>query len=152
MLDAVPGAAVAADQTYREADLAIDFREDVAPLPDTAIRRIVELFERHGATAKVSSIHVNGWFGDYDKLSMTRRLLAEVFAIDLDREKERIVFVGDSPNDAPMFGFFPHAVGVANVLEFRDRLSACPRWVTLSPGASGFVELADVLLEARSRK
>ena len=27
-----------------------------------------------GATAKVSSIHVNGWFGSYDKLSMTRTL------------------------------------------------------------------------------
>ena len=29
-------------------------------------------------TAKVSSIHVNGWFGSYDKLTMTRRLLKEV--------------------------------------------------------------------------
>ena len=29
-----------------------------------------------GMTAKVSSIHVNGWFGDYDKLGMARLLLA----------------------------------------------------------------------------
>lgn len=149
VLAAVPGAAVAADQAYREADLAIDFREDVVPLAAADIRRIVELFEQHGATARVSSIHVNGWFGEYDKLSMTRRFLAEVFGIDPEAERERIVFVGDSPNDAPMFGYFPHAVGVANVLEFRDQLTARPRWVTPSSGAAGFVELAEALLAAR---
>src|SRR5690349_22621769 len=33
ILRAVPGAAVAADQPYRLADLAIDFAEDVGPLP-----------------------------------------------------------------------------------------------------------------------
>ena len=67
-------------------------------------------------TAKVSSIHVNGWFGGYDKLAMTRTLLAEVVRRSIStRERERFVFVGDSPNDAPMFAFFPNAVGVANV-------------------------------------
>src|SRR5215470_11137470 len=33
ILAAVPGAALASDQLYREADLAIDFCEDVPPLP-----------------------------------------------------------------------------------------------------------------------
>ncbi|MDX1422211.1 MAG: HAD hydrolase family protein, partial [Kiloniellales bacterium] len=73
ILSAVPGSAVASDQRYREADLAIDYREDVEPLPDEQVARIVALFEQAGAQAKVSSIHVNGWFGDYDKLSMTKR-------------------------------------------------------------------------------
>ena len=77
VLAKVPGAAVASDQAYREADLAIDFCEDVPPLPPEAIDRIVAVFARHGATAKVSSIHVNGWYGAYDKLTMTRRLLSE---------------------------------------------------------------------------
>src|SRR4029078_12867860 len=77
ILAAVPGAAIAADQLYREADLAIDFREDVEPLPIEAIDRIVALFEAEGAVAKISSIHVNGWFGAYDKLSMTRRFVTE---------------------------------------------------------------------------
>lgn len=149
VLAEVPGAAVATDQAYREADLAIDFSEDVTPLSPAAIDRIVAIFERHGATAKVSSIHVNGWYGSYDKLSMARRLLAEGFAIDADADRAAVVFAGDSPNDGPMFGHFPHAVGVANVLDFADRLREKPRWVTRARGALGFVELAEALLAAR---
>lgn len=148
VLEEVPGAAVAADQAYREADLAIDFCEDVPVLPRAAVARIVAVFERFGATAKVSSIHVNGWYGTYDKLSTSRLLMAEMFGLDLDREKDGVVFVGDSPNDAPMFGFFPNAVGVANVLDFRDQLAAAPRWVTAAPGGRGFAELADLLIAA----
>ena len=90
------------------------------PLPPGDVERIVALFEEAGAGAKVSSIHVNGWFGDYDKLTMTRTLMGRAFGVDLDADRERYVFVGDSPNDAPMFGFFPNAVGVANVRDFAD--------------------------------
>jgi hypothetical protein len=146
----VPGAAVAADQPYREADLAIDFCEDVPPLPREAVLRIVALFEQAGARAKVSSIHVNGWFGDYDKLAMTARLFREVFHEELDAVREQVVFAGDSPNDEPMFRFFPHAVGVANVRQWADLIAHPPRWVTQAPGGAGFAELADALLAARS--
>ncbi len=149
ILQAVPGAALSADQHYRETDLAIDFREDVPPLPADAVARIVALMEQHGLTAKVSSIHVNGWFGAYDKLGMTRRLMQESFGVDLDAERARHVFVGDSPNDAPMFGFFPHAVGVANVRTFADRLEAQPAYVTQADAGAGFCELTDFLLAAR---
>src|SRR3954466_14282274 len=62
VLREVPGAAVASDQPYRLADLAIDFGADVPPLQLADVERIVAIFERHGAHAKVSSIHVNGWF------------------------------------------------------------------------------------------
>jgi len=149
VLREVPGSAVAADQAYREVDLAIDYREDVEPLSSEAVERIVAIFERHGATAKVSSIHVNGWYGEHDKLSMASRLLRDAFGIDAARERSAIVFAGDSPNDAPMFGFFPNAVGVANVLEFLPLLSHKPAWVTRARGARGFVELADALIQAR---
>ena len=146
---AVPGCAVSADQPYREEDLAIDFAEDVPHLPDDAIERIVAMFEAAGATAKRSSIHVNGWFGDFDKLSMTRRVFAEFFGRNLDAGRDDVVFAGDSPNDAPMFGYFPNAVGVANVKEFGGLLAAEPAWVTQGRGAAGFAELADAILEAR---
>jgi HAD superfamily hydrolase (TIGR01484 family) len=147
ILKEVPGSAIASDQAYREADLAIDFREDVAALSPASVERIVAIMAGEGLTAKVSSIHVNGWFGGYDKLSTTRRCLAESFGIDVDAERDRWVFVGDSPNDAPMFGFFPHAVGVANVRDFAGRMDALPRYVTASRGAAGFAELAAALLE-----
>jgi len=146
ILAAVPGCALASDQLYREADLAIDFREDVAPLSRADVDRIVALMEAEGLTAKVSSIHVNGWFGRYDKLSMTRTLLAEAFGVDLDAERAAFVFVGDSPNDAPMFAYFPNAVGVANVREFADRIATLPAYVTRGEAGAGFAELADFLL------
>ncbi len=146
ILQAVPGSAVAADQAYRETDLAIDFREDVAELPEREGQRIVELFEQAGATAKVSSIHVNGWFGTYDKLTMTRIMMAQSFGLDLDRQKESFVFAGDSPNDAPMFAFFPLSVGMANLVDFAGRLEAEPSFITERPAGQGFVELADRLI------
>ena len=149
ILAAVPGSGVASDQLYREADLVIDYREDVEPLPDQAVARIVEMFEAAGATAKVSSIHVNGWFGDYDKLTTTRVMLAECFGVDLDADKEIYVFVGDSPNDAPMFAAFPNAVGVANLRDFEDRLAAKPAFITQARAGAGFAELAAALLDAR---
>jgi len=148
IMAAVPGTAVASDQLYREADLAIDYCEDVARLSDEDIARIVEIFEGAGAVAKVSSIHVNGWFGDYDKLSMTRRMLKECFNIDMEADKDAIVFVGDSPNDEPLFGFFPRGVGVANIRDFEETLSALPAYVTPSRGGKGFAEVAEALIDA----
>lgn len=149
ILKDVPGSAVSADQLYREADLAIDFCEDVEPLPKSDVERIRAIFEEEGAIAKVSSIHVNGWFGHYDKLTMSRQFAEEVLDIDLADRLDQIVFVGDSPNDAPMFGYFPNACGVANVLHFKGELEAAPAYVTREEGGYGFVEVAEKLLAAR---
>ncbi len=148
ILAEVPGSGIASDQPYREADLAIDFCEDVPRLPREAVARIVAIMESEGLTAKVSSIHVNGWFGGYDKLSTSRLALAEDFGVDLDRDKERFVFAGDSPNDAPMFAYFPNSVGVANVRAFLDRIATPPAWITESQAGAGFVELARFLVGA----
>lgn len=145
----VPGCAISADQAYREADLAVDFCEDVPALKDEDVQKIKEIFEEEGAVAKISSIHVNGWYGDYDKLSMSRRLCAEVFGFDLEEQRDTVVFVGDSPNDAPMFGFFPNSCGVANVKDFIGRISAEPAYVTEARGGQGFVEVAERLLSAK---
>lgn len=149
VLREVPGAAIASDQPYRLADLAVDFCEDVPALPRAAVERIVAIFEKHGARAKISSIHVNGWFGSYDKLTTSKIMMRELFGIDLEREKETYVFAGDSPNDAPMFGFFPNGVGVANVRDFAGQMPHMPRWVTQARSGAGFVEMARALIGAR---
>lgn len=150
VLATVPGSAIASDQGFRSADLAIDFCEDVAPLPPGAVGRIVDIFERHGATAKVSSIHVNGWFGTYDKLRCSLELLRDVFGIDGTDQRDTVVFVGDSPNDSPMFRHFPNAVGVANVKQYAGSIDALPAYVTEAPRAEGFAELANHILAARA--
>lgn len=146
ILTQIPAAGVASDQEYRIADLAIDFREDVDPLSGKEIEQIVRIFEENGATAKISSIHVNGWFGMYDKLSMTRLCLNDLFGIDVERDNEKIAYIGDSPNDSPMFDCFENSVGVANVADFV--LDSPPRWITTKRCSGGFVEFAELLLKA----
>lgn len=146
----VPGTALASDQGYRAVDLAIDFCEDVEPLGPEAVEQIVSAFELEGATAKVSSIHVNAWFGAHDKLSTSLKLLKETFGIDADAARETVVYAGDSPNDSPMFGYFSKAVGVANVRDFEGRMPALPAYVTTGRSAEGFAELADRLIAARA--
>lgn len=145
----VPGCAVASDQHYRETDLAIDYCEDVHRLAPAAVDKIAALMREAGLTAKVSSIHVNGWFGGYDKLATARLLMRECFGIDLDARRDEFVFAGDSPNDAPMFACFPHAVGVANIRAFAGRLASEPAYVTTAGAGAGFCELVDFLLAAR---
>ena len=80
---------------------------------------------------------------------MTKQFLAQEFGIDTETDNRTVVFAGDSPNDAPMFGFFENGVGVANVLEFRDHLDAEPAYVTTAPSGAGFAELARALLHVR---
>jgi HAD superfamily hydrolase (TIGR01484 family) len=150
ILAEVPGTALASDQLYREADLAIDYCEDVPSLGDDAVDRIVAIMREAGMTAKVSSIHVNGWFGVYDKLGMTKTLVRERLGADLDAERDRYLFVGDSPNDAPMFAYFPLSVGVANVRRFAARLEHAPAFVTTAESGAGFAELAARVLAARA--
>ena len=149
LLQAVPGCALASDQFCRIADIAIDFCEDVPALPCEEVERIAGIMRAAGMTAKISSIHVNGWFGDYDKLGMARILMRERYGVDLDSERQRYLFIGDSPNDEPMFGYFPHAVGVANVAEFAAGMTHPPAYVTQERCGQGFVELARRLLGVR---
>jgi HAD superfamily hydrolase (TIGR01484 family) len=147
ILEEVPGTALASDQPYRELDLAIDFCEDVPPLPEADVDRIVDAFHARGATCKVSSIHVNGWFGTFDKVDGCRRFLAEHFDEDLDEVAGQYAFFGDSANDEPMFGRFGLSIGVANVQRFLPRMRSWPRFVTASEGGFGFAEGTSIILD-----
>ena len=149
ILQKVPGSAISADQAYREADLAVDFCEDVTPLTYESVLQIKKIFEDAGAVAKISSIHVNGWFGNYDKLSTCQLFVSSQLGFELSEQREKFIYVGDSPNDEPMFQYFPNAVGVANVQNFKDQLRHPPTWVTGQESGAGFVELVDHLLKNR---
>lgn len=148
VLAAVPGSRVARDQFCRKYDLAIDFSEDAPHLPLSAAEEIRRVCIAHGAHAKISSIHVNAWFGDYDKRSMAELLFREIF-----REVPFLgsIFFGDSPNDAPLFEAFPLACAVANIAPFADSMPCLPPYVTSLPGGAGFAEAAAHILAQRGR-
>jgi hydroxymethylpyrimidine pyrophosphatase-like HAD family hydrolase len=69
-----------------------------------------------------------------------------VFKDDLEAIKGDVIFIGDSPNDVPMFRFFPHSVGVANILQFKEKITHKPAWVTQQEGGYGFAEMVDSIL------
>jgi len=146
ILSQVPGSALASDQFCRLMDLAIDFCEDVPALPQDQIKKIVTLFEEAGAQAKVSSIHVNGWFGEYDKLSMTLRFLQKEFSLSAEQAKMQCAFCGDSPNDEPMFAYFPNSFGVANIKKFTSQIQNLPHYVADLEGGAGFKQITEQIL------
>ena len=151
ILASVPATAIASDQLYRGTDLAIDYCEDVKPLDQRAVEQICEIFKKHGATCKVSSIHVNGWFGNYDRLGMTKTLVQERWGLDVNVNKERFLFCGDSSNDEPMFQYFPCTAGVKNILNFADRMKNLPAYVATQDGGEGFAEIAETILQQRAK-
>ena len=146
-----PHARWASDQSYREFDLAIDICEDVPPWKAADVESLLELCRGMGAHAKLSSIHVNTWFGDYDKRKgWDHAVGAGILSKKLARGSW--LFIGDSPNDEPMFAAFEHSVGVANLKRYTAGLKHPPRWMTRSVSGAGFVEMADRLIRSRRSK
>jgi HAD superfamily hydrolase (TIGR01484 family) len=148
VLREVPGATLARDSAGRVTDIAVDHAE-FARLDDMQIERVVAVMRSEGMNASVSSIHVNGWFGGHDKLSGARWMLQRLFGRDLDAERARWVYVGDSTNDQAMFGFFPLSVGVANLRHFAPQLHTWPAYLTQGERGAGFAEVAARVLAAR---
>ena len=148
ILQEVPGTLLARDSAGRETDMAIDHSE-FTHLPPEKIARVVAIMQAEGMTATVSSIHINGWFGEHNKLVGARWALRQLFERDLDAEMDRWVFVGDSTNDQLMFEAFPNSVGVANVRRFEAQLVHLPRYITEGARGAGFAELARAVLSAQ---
>ncbi|MDR2574823.1 MAG: HAD-IIB family hydrolase [Treponema sp.] len=143
----IPGLRDAKDQFARLFDIALDFAEEEPVLPFSAAEKVKEIALAQGAVAKISSIHVNVWMGDYDKLSMAERFLRDRFG--WQGALEEVVFAGDSPNDEPMFTRFPLSCAVANIRDFLYLIKNPPGFVASKEGGEGFAEIADALLEKR---
>ena len=145
----VQGAMRSQDSTGRETDIAIDHSE-FTQLPQAAIDEVVRIMQAEGMTATVSSIHINGWFGEHSKLTGARWIVRELWGRDLDAEIDRWVYVGDSTNDQVMFERFVHSVGVANIRRFEAQLMHPPRVITPSERGAGFAEMTRHLLAHRT--
>ena len=145
VLGEVPGTTLARDSAGRVTDIAVDHSE-FTQLSPAQIDAVVALMRREGMNATVSSIHVNGWFGEHTKLSgaqwIVQRLLGRTLRVD------DWVYVGDSTNDQLMFGHFPLSVGVANLMAFADALTVWPAYITQGERGAGFKEVALTLCSA----
>ena len=144
--NSVPGARRSQDSAGRETDIAIDHSE-FTHLPHTAIDTVVHTMQAAGMKATVSSIHINGWFGEHSKLTGARWIVRELWGRDLDAEIERWAYVGDSTNDQVMFEHFAHSVGVANIRRFEAQLTHPPCYITPSERGAGFAEMTRHLLK-----
>ncbi len=150
-----PHARWASDQAYREFDLAIDICEDVPHWPESDIQVLLDLCHQAGAHAKRSSIHVNTWFGSYDKGTGFEHWLSQGapgLAPGLMKEGGKWLFVGDSPNDEPMYQKFEFSVGVANLEKYVSQLKSPPTWITSEPSGKGFAQVVRKLLLTRYKK
>jgi HAD superfamily hydrolase (TIGR01484 family) len=147
VLARVPGSRLADDQSFRLTSVAFE-RSGVAGKD----AEIVETLRAAGADATINNLWVLGWFGGYDKLKMSGRTLLKAFGVDIHVEGHKVLYSGDSLNDAPMFAFFRNTVGVSTVRDYLDVLPKAPAWVTNGPGGDGFVEIANRLLRDARRR
>ena len=144
----IAGVEVSKDSAGRETDLAFDYNEFANLSPET-VQQVVELLQAQGMQTTVSSIHIHGCFGHFDKWTGAQWIVQELFQTDLASELDQWVFVGDSGNDQAMFEHFKRSVGVANIQRFAPQLTHLPRYITPSERGAGFAEVARMLLDVR---
>jgi HAD superfamily hydrolase (TIGR01484 family) len=140
----VPSAMIADDQPFRLTSLAF-----VQPDSEADRGVLVAVMRKAGLDVTVNNLWILGWIGGYDKLAMARRAMADAYNINIDANRDAVLYCGDSTNDAPMFGFFRHTVGVSSVRRYLAEIPIPPNWITKGPGGDGFVEVADAVIAGK---
>tara|TARA_R110000764_G_scaffold101870_1_gene187216 strand:+ start:17782 stop:18549 length:768 start_codon:yes stop_codon:yes gene_type:complete len=128
------------DQSYRITDVALDIGQAVK-VDFSHAKSATQWLKEKGVNAKLSSIHINTWIGDYNKATGA---LAWLTSHNISLEET--AFIGDSTNDEAMFQAIPLSIGVANIAKFLPILAHKPNYITQSAGGLGFVELVDALI------
>jgi hypothetical protein len=143
----IPDLRISDDGPGRLVDLTLD-----APgraLDRVEVGRIAAAIEAEGGRCLVSSVQVHITLCASDKAAGLARAARGCLGLDVGARRGRWLFVGDSPNDAGAFAYFPHSVGVANVEEFLPMLEHRPAYVTAGDRGRGFGELAGRVLASR---
>ena len=131
---------LAADQPFRQWDLALDISEEQY-MDDDKVKAIYDFCISNGANAAISNIHLNVWYGNYNKLDMSLKILDE-----WNLKEHECMYIGDSPNDSPMFNHFSFSVGVKSVLKYKDIMDYFPSYLTTRDSSEGFEELTNLIL------
>lgn len=128
------------DQSYRITDVALDIGQAVK-VDFLHAKSATQWLKEKGVNAKLSSIHINTWIGDYNKATGA---LAWLTSHNISLEET--AFIGDSTNDEAMFQVIPLSFGVANIAKFLPTLTYKPNYITTQEGGLGFTELVDALI------
>jgi HAD superfamily hydrolase (TIGR01484 family) len=125
-----------------------DWTFDVAGLSEADLQTMAEICQAQGWSFTYSTVQCHIKLPQQSKAA---GLLAVMQANFPTYTGQQTVTIGDSPNDETLFDTttFPLSVGVANVLNYRDRLRHQPAYVTQAAEGKGFCELADWLLAVR---
>ena len=143
-LNTVPEARLALDNIGRLYDVAFDLVEEGAPLSEQSILQIKKVLKKHGLRIFQSSVHINAFFGHFDKASMVSRYIQEELQLPLDDQISRMVYVGDSTNDGPLFKLAPLSVGVRNIAPHLSALKEkgeAPSFTVTKDGGEGFAQV-----------
>ena len=140
-----PNVKVSIDQFSRFNDFAFNYAEETEDaLPYEQAQDILGIVKSLGGQGNISSIHINTWFGDYDKLPMTRLYFKE--RLGIDEPKNCAIYFGDATNDEPMFEYFETACGVRYIMRYANLMHHLPKYITTKEGGLGFAEAADILI------
>lgn len=130
-----------ADNRFRVTDWTFDLKD----LTTTELDEIATICQSKGWDFTYSTVQCHIKPVKQDKARALELVLQQYFP---DLTTENIITVGDSPNDESLFNpkIYPISVGVANVLDYRDRLKYLPTYVTTKAENRGFCELAELVI------
>ncbi|MFA6689827.1 MAG: haloacid dehalogenase [Sphaerochaetaceae bacterium] len=149
VLSEVPGSKLSSDQFARIYDIAFDYGSEPPFLDQDSVDHILAICKEEGASAAVSSIHVNCWFGSFDKREGSLCFMEQVMGVPRDSLAACCGYSGDAPNDQPMFSLVPVSFGVANVLDKVSEMTVLPRYVASARCGEGFAQIVSALLDRR---
>lgn len=129
------------DQYARIYDIAYDKTQNTSECIDD-IKHIVESL---GGKWAESSIHLNVWFGDYNKRDGVKAFLPYITNDSIDTFISSSIYLGDSFNDQIMFDFFPSSIGMKSVEDRRKEFEILPKYITNGYGGYGFSEVVEKL-------
>ncbi|HKL60162.1 MAG TPA: HAD-IIB family hydrolase [Sphaerochaeta sp.] len=150
VLTLVPEAKLSSDQFARIYDIAFDHGSEPPYLNKNQIATVVSICQELGAGTAVSSIHVNAWFGEFDKRRGTEAFFRDVLGLEGPVLQEVCCYCGDAPNDQVMFSHFPLSFGVGNIRKHSQSMQDLPKFVARHEGGSGFYEIAEALLRCKA--
>ena len=127
-----------------------DWTFDVAGLSLQDLQRMEAACQEQGWDFVYSTVQCHIKPIAQEKATAVLQVLQDYFP---QFDRDRVLTVGDSPNDRTLFdpGYFPHSVGVANIVDYLDILPHPPAYMTQSLEGEGFGELVRYLTDLELR-